>query len=73
MKIAEHLGIDPARTVAVGDYNNDIGMFKAAGLGVAVSNACQAALKAADRITVSNEEHAIAQIISDLESGAIVL
>lgn len=69
MKIAEHLKIDPKKTIAIGDYNNDIGMFEAAGLGVAVSNASEAAKAAADIITVSNEEHAIAKVIYSLESG----
>lgn len=70
-KIAEHLGIDRKKTVAVGDYNNDIGMFKTAGVGIAVSNACPEALAAADLVTGSNEEHAIARIIYDIEQGKI--
>lgn len=65
-RLTEHLGIDPKRTVAVGDYFNDIGMFKAAGLGIAVANACPQAKAAADYVTVSNEEHAIAKIISEI-------
>ena len=72
-KLVEHLKIDPKRTIAIGDYNNDIGMFKVAGLGIAVSNACKEALDAADLVTVSNEEHAIARIISELENGMINL
>jgi len=68
-KLARHLNVEPKKTIAVGDYNNDIGMFKAAGLGIAVSNACKEALDAADLVTVSNEEHAIARVIYDLESG----
>ena len=72
-KLAEYLKIDVSKTVAVGDYNNDIGMFKAAGLGIAVSNASKEALAAADLVTVSNEEHAIARIIYDLENGSISL
>lgn len=68
-KLVEYLKIDPKKTVAIGDYDNDIGMFKSAGLAVAVSNACEAAIKAADRITVSNEEHAIARVIAAIESG----
>ena len=72
-KLVEHLGFDMEKTVAVGDYNNDIGMFKAAKLGIAVSNACQEAIEAADFVTVSNEEHAIAQIIRDLENGKLSL
>lgn len=67
--LVKHLNIDIKNTVAVGDYNNDIGMFKAARFGIAVSNACPEALAAADFVTVSNEEHAIAQVICDIESG----
>lgn len=72
-KLAEYLGIALAKTVAVGDYDNDVGMLRAAGLGVAVANASAAALAAADVVTVSNEEHAIARVIADLESGKYVL
>ncbi len=72
-KIVEHLKIDPQKTVAIGDYNNDIGMFKVAKLGIAVSNASDAAKAAADIITVSNEEHAIAKVIYSLESGEYTL
>ena len=70
-KLAEHLKTD--KTIAIGDYNNDISMFHAAKLGVAVANACPDALAAADYVTVSNEEHAVAQIISDLENGKILI
>lgn len=66
-KLCEHLQLDIKKSVAIGDYNNDISMFRAAGVGIAVSNACQEALDAADIITVSNEEHAIAKVISDIE------
>ena len=69
LRLAEHLRIDVKNTVAIGDYNNDIPMLEAAGLGVAVSNACKEALDAADVVTVSNDEHAIAQLIFDIESG----
>lgn len=70
-KLAEHLGIDERDTVAVGDYDNDAAMLRAAGVGIAVSNASPAAKAAADVITVSNEEHAIAKIIHDIEWGEI--
>ena len=65
--LAQHLNIE--KTIAIGDYDNDISMFQAAKIGVAVSNACPAALAAADYVTVSNEEHAIAQLVYDLENG----
>lgn len=69
--LVKHLGIKPTRTIAVGDYNNDIGMLREASLGIAVANACKEAKEAADLITVSNDEHAIAKIIYDIESGAL--
>ena len=70
-RLAEHLGIDMRRTVAVGDYNNDISMLKSAGVGIAVANATPEAKAAADLVTVSNEDHAIAKIISDIDCGII--
>ena len=70
-RIAESCGVDMRRTVAIGDYDNDVSMLKAAAIGVAVSNASEAAKRAADYTTVSNEEHAIARVISDLDSGHI--
>ena len=67
--IASLLNIDINNTVAIGDYDNDISMFKSAGTGIAVANACEEAKKAADYITVSNEEHAIARVIYDIEEN----
>ena len=48
-------------------------MLEAAGIGIAVKNASARAKAFADMITVSNEEHAIAKIIDDIESGIIEL
>ena len=70
-RIAASCGVDLGRTVAIGDYDNDVSMLKAAAIGVAVSNASEAAKCAADYTTVSNEEHAIARVISDLDGGHI--
>ncbi len=72
-RLAEILGVDVSRTVAVGDYNNDVSMIRAAGVGIAVANTTEEAKAAADRITVSNEENAIAKIISDLDEGILKL
>ncbi|MBR2387626.1 MAG: HAD family phosphatase [Clostridia bacterium] len=71
-KLAEYLGIDKKRTIAIGDYNNDVAMLKKAGVGIAVANASPEALAAADIVTVSNEEHAIARVICDIEEGKIL-
>lgn len=71
-KMVELLGLDMRRTVAVGDYENDISMIKAAAIGYAVANACPEAKAAADRVTVCNNDHAIAKIIEELDSGRAV-
>ena len=71
IKLADILGIDAAKTVAIGDYNNDVSMIRAAGVGVAVANSVDEAKAVADIVTVSNEEHAIAKIIGMIDSGEI--
>lgn len=72
-KLCELFDFDIEKTISVGDYYNDISMFHAAKVGIAVSNGCREAREAADYCTVSNEEHAIARIIDDLEKGRISL
>lgn len=67
VKIAQILGIDIKNTIAIGDNDNDVAMLRAAGTSYAVSNASPMAKEAATYITVSNEEHAIAKIIEELE------
>ncbi|MBR5157156.1 MAG: HAD family phosphatase [Clostridia bacterium] len=64
-KIAQMVDIDIKNTIAVGDNDNDVSMLKIAGRGYAVSNASDNAKAAADFITVSNEEHAIAKVIEE--------
>ena len=53
--------------VAVGDYENDEDMVRAADIGYAVENAVPSLKEAADRVTVSFRESAIAKIIEELE------
>lgn len=72
IKLAEILGVDARKTVAIGDYNNDVSMIKAAGVGVAVANAVDEAKAVADIVTVSNEEHAVARIIEMIDNGEII-
>lgn len=72
-KLTEYLGSRVKHTVAVGDYNNDISMIRCADVGIAVQNAVDELKNAADYITVSNEENAIARIICDIEEGKIKL
>lgn len=71
--LCEQVGIPLSRMIAVGDYENDTVMLRMAGVGVAVANALPSVKAAADHVTVSNEDHAIAQIISDIEEGYLSL
>ena len=56
-KLSYMLSIPIERTFAAGDEDNDISMIKAAGTGVAVSNATPAVKEAADIITKNDNEH----------------
>ena len=61
--IASHYGVTMDSTVAVGDNLNDLPMIKQAGVGVAVGNAVRELKDAADIVTVSNNDGAVAKII----------
>lgn len=50
-KVLEHYGIDKQDTMAFGDGQNDVDMFGAVGIAVAMGNACEEAKAAADYIT----------------------
>ena len=55
--------------LAAGDYENDIAMIQAADIGYAMGNALEHVQKAADRVAPVFTDHAIAQIIYQLEKG----
>ena len=69
--LTDHLGIDIKRCIGVGDYDNDVSMLEAAGVGIAVANATDKVKAVADYVTVTNDEDAIAKIIYDIENGNI--
>lgn len=71
-KLTEIIKFPLQRVVACGDNENDLEMIKTAGCGVAVSNAVDIVKDAADYITVSNNDNAIAAVISDLENGKLI-
>lgn len=71
LKLAEILGVDPRRTIGIGDNHNDIELIKNAGIGIAVANAVLEAKQAADLVTVDNDSSAIAAVISALDIGRI--
>ena len=61
--LAGYLGVDMSQTMAFGDGLNDAGMLKAAGVGVAMGNACDEAREAADFVTLTCDEGGIAAAI----------
>lgn len=65
-RLRELLGDRASVVVAAGDYENDITMLQHADIGYAVGNAIDALKVVADRVTVTNEEHAISAIIEEL-------
>lgn len=58
--LLEHLGLGPEQLAAFGDGDNDQDLLRFAGLGIAVANASEACLAAANWITRSNDEDGVA-------------
>lgn len=67
LRLCERLGIPAENSVAVGDYENDIEMITAAGIGAAVDNAADEVKEAADIVLPRCEENAIMHLICFLE------
>ncbi len=63
LALAESLGVDTSRVMALGDSGNDSAMIKAAGLGLAVSNSMPELVKIADSLISSNDEHALKYVL----------
>ena len=61
--LCRHLGFGLENAMAFGDGTNDSCMLRAAGLGVAMSNADEAVLAVADYVTGSNNEAGVAEAI----------
>ena len=61
--VAAEYGLTMADVLAVGDSDNDIPMIRAAALGAAVANASPELKAAADLITLSNDEDAVALLL----------
>lgn len=63
LALAAALGLAPAQVMACGDGGNDLGMVRAAGLGVAMANAQDEVKAAANFITLSNNEDGVAAAV----------
>lgn len=61
--LLKELGVQREEIIAIGDGFNDLSMIKFAGLGIAMANAQEPVKKAADYITLSNDEDGVAEAI----------
>lgn len=62
--LSRHLGLSIEETMSFGDSGNDLSMLMAAGTGVAMANADQALLDAADHVTDTNDNDGVAKAIA---------
>jgi len=60
---AQHMQVQLKDVVVFGDHLNDIGLFEAGGMKVAVQNAQETILKLADHIIESNEQDGVANYL----------
>ena len=58
-EFAARFGLEAGETMAFGDGGNDAPMLRAAGIGVAMGNACDEAVRAADWVTASVDDDGI--------------
>lgn len=65
-RVREQLGVDPARTVAVGDGVNDLEMVAWAARGVAMGHAPAVLRDAADEVTGTIDEHGVVPVLRSL-------
>jgi Cof subfamily protein (haloacid dehalogenase superfamily) len=61
--VAEHLGLDLARTVAIGDGENDLELLGAAGHAIAVENGHELVKARADWICPGPSDEGVAQVL----------
>lgn len=62
-ELAQELGIDPSQVMVLGDFDNDLSMFRCAGFAVAMGNAPERMKAAAHVVTRSNAEDGVAYAI----------
>lgn len=63
MMLCDQLGVSAQNVIAFGDMPNDLPMLQLAGVGIAVRNAHQVLLDAADHITSSNDDDGVAEVL----------
>ena len=64
--VSELLSIPLSDMIAFGDWDNDIGMLRTAGMGVCMANGSEGAKRAANMITASNNDDGIDKALRKL-------
>lgn len=62
-KLLDYLNIKKENSLCFGDYFNDMDMFNACGIKVAVENACDKLKEKSDYITSSNDDNGVAEFL----------
>lgn len=62
--LLKKLKIEKEQSLCIGDYDNDLEMFKACGFRVAMKNSTEKVKKEADFITLSNDEDGVAYFLN---------
>ena len=62
-------GIGPDRTIAFGDFHNDLGMLEAADYSYAMANAHPDIIAAARHLAPSNRDHGVVQVLERVVEG----
>lgn len=64
--LCRRLGVPPERLVTLGDMENDVPMFRAAGFSIAMGNASDAVKQAARAVTLTNDQDGFADAVERL-------
>ena len=70
LRLAEHLGIDPEKTCAIGDFYNDVPMLECAGISATVADAYDDIKQIVDFVGGTCENGAVADFIEYIEKTA---
>ena len=68
--LLDRWGVEPARTIAFGDADNDIDMLRFAGHGVAVGGMSEEVREAADEVVPGVDEDGVARYVDKLLEGS---
>ena len=67
--IARHLELPTAAIATIGDMQNDLAMFRASGLSIAMGNATDDVKSQATHVTRSNEQDGFARAVEMILAG----